>query len=215
MIKLLAIEASPRRSSSRSSGGSRIFLEEFRKLRPEVAIDRLDLWTTELPDFCGVTISAKYATLAGRALDASEARAWSTIAAVVDRLMRADAVLIATPMWNFGIPYKLKHWIDLITQPGLTFSFTPQVGYRPLLSSKPTIVILSSAGDYSAGPSFGRPDPATPYLRAALGFIGLTNLTFVPIGPTIGTTDAVEHARKRANECLVALARTLTGELIA
>jgi len=215
MTRLLAIEASPRKSSSLSADAGRIFLEEFWKLRPDVAIDRLDLWRTELPEFDGATISAKYATLAGRALDANEDKAWRTIAATIDRLRRADAILIATPMWNFGIPYKLKHWIDLITQPGLTFSFTPQVGYRPLLVSKPTIVILSSAGDYSNGASFGRPDLATPYLQAALGFIGLTKVSFVPIGPTVGTADAVELGRERANDRLVALARTLTGELIA
>jgi FMN-dependent NADH-azoreductase len=215
MTRLLLIEASPRKSLSRSSEGGRIFLEEFRKCRPDVAIDRLDLWTTELPEFNGARISAKYAKLAGRALDENEEKAWSTIASIVDRLRRADAVLIATPMWNFGIPYKLKHWIDLITQPGLTFSFTPQVGYRPLLPAKPTIVILSSAGDYSADASFGRPDLATPYLWAALAFIGLTKLTFVPIGPTVGATDAVELGWKHASDRLVALARTLTKELVA
>lgn len=69
MTGLLLIEASPRKSSSGSSEGGRIFLEEFRICRPDVAIDGLDLWTTELPEFNGARISAKYARLAGRALD--------------------------------------------------------------------------------------------------------------------------------------------------
>ena len=47
---------------------------------------------------------------------------------MVNRLRDADAVLIATPMWNFGIPYKLKHWIDLITQPGTDFLLRPGDG---------------------------------------------------------------------------------------
>ena len=38
------------------------------------------------------------------------------------RLDLAERVLISTPMWNFGIPYKLKHWLDIINQPGLTAS---------------------------------------------------------------------------------------------
>ena len=215
MTGLLVVEASPRKSASGSTDGSRLFVEEFRRHKPDIAIDRLDLWGTELPEFNGAIISAKYAKLAGRALDADEERAWITIGSMIERLKHADALLIATPMWNLGIPYKLKHWIDLITQPGLTFSFTPEVGYRPLLSSKPTVVILSSAGDYSAGASFGRPDLATPYLQAALGFIGLNKLTFVPMGPTVGAADAVESGRQRANNRLAALAKAFMGELIA
>jgi hypothetical protein len=48
-------------------------------------------------------------------------------------------------MWNFGIPYKLKHWIDVITQPGLTFRFDPAQGYLPLLKDRPTVVIIAVA----------------------------------------------------------------------
>lgn len=101
-------------------------------------------------------------------------------------------------MWNFGIPYKLKHWIDLITQPGLTFSFDPDRGYAPILPQRPTLVVVSSAGDYRNGPSYGRPDLASPYLRTALTFLGLGPVVVENIGPTAGSLDRVQSAHNDA-----------------
>ena len=92
-------------------------------------------------------------------------------------------------MWNFGIPYKLKQWIDVITQPGLTFRFDPAQGYLPLLKDRPTIVILASGSDFVTGMNRGRIDMATPYLREVLRFIGISDVRFVPIGPTAGPAE--------------------------
>jgi FMN-dependent NADH-azoreductase len=215
MPKLLYVQGSPRDSASASSNAAAGFLAALARHRPDVTVDPLDLWRAELPEFSGATIAAKYAALAGRAMDAKEAAAWRQITAMVDRLKSADAVVIATPMWNFAIPYKLKHWIDLITQPGLTFSFDPETGYAPLLLPRPTLVILSSAGDYTTGTSRGRPDLATPYLKAALGFIGLREPTFVAIGPTVGAADAIEAAGDHARARLASLAGTFVQKAAA
>lgn len=206
MPKLLYIEASPRDLASTSRNAAASLLEALARHHPDVTVDRFDLWRAELPEFSGAMIASKYAALAGRPMNAGEAAAWRQITAMVDRLKAADAVVIATPMWNFGIPYKLKHWIDLIIQPGLTFSFNPETGYAPLLLPRPTLVILSSAGDYTTGTSRGRPDLATPYLRAALGFIGLTEITSVAIGPTVGPADAIKAAGDQARIRLASLA---------
>lgn len=206
---LLYIEASPRKTSSSSIAAAEGFLDAISRHCPGAEIDRLSLWQTTLPEFDGATISAKYATLAGRQFSAPEAAAWQEIARMVERLKAAWCVVIATPMWNFGIPYKLKHWIDLITQPGLTFSFSAETGYAPLLKPRPVLVILSSSGDYTTGASRGRPDLATPYLREALKFIGLSDVTFVPIGPTIGPEALLVAARAKAHARLLELAASL------
>lgn len=201
MSSLLHIEASPRGAASRSTKAACDFVETLRALDPGLSVDRLDLWSADLPPFDGAALSAKYARLAGRDHDAREETAWSAIAAMVAQLDRAEHVLISTPMWNFSIPYRLKHWIDLITQPGLTFSFDPATGYAPLLGARPTIVVLASAGDYATGESRSRPDLASPYLRAALGFIGLSDPTICPVGPTIGpeAEAAAQGATRRLN----------------
>lgn len=106
------------------------------------------------------------------------------------RFALAKRVVISMPMWNFGIPDKLKHWFDLIVQPGLAFSFAPLDGFRGLLKNRPTLVILASGLDYAAGKNRGQRDLATPYLREILRFIGLTDVRFVAIGPMGGPTAA-------------------------
>jgi FMN-dependent NADH-azoreductase len=187
------------------------FLSELRRLHSTMVIDSLNLWETDLPEFNGRTIAAKYAKLAGRAMTPEEAAAWEQIREIVERLRTSDALVVATPMWNFGIPYKLKHWIDLITQPGLTFTFDPVEGYLPLLQPRPTLVVLSSAGDYSKGPSRGRPDLASPYLQEAFKFIGLSDVKVVLVGPTVGLAEQVAHARTAADQYFTELAATFMG----
>jgi FMN-dependent NADH-azoreductase len=109
-------------------------------------------------------------------------------------------------MWNLSIPYRLKHYIDLVTQPGLSFTFDPESGYSPLLRPRPVVAILASSGDFSEGPSWGRPDLATPYLRHALAFIGLAGLEVVAVGPTVGAPERVAAAADRASRLLNASA---------
>jgi len=96
-----------------------------------------------VPDFEGPALEAKYARQSGQPFDDSQRDAFAVIGRMVVRLAIADRVLISTPIWNFGISYKLKHYIDLIVRPGLTFSFNPNSGYSPLLKNRPTLVILT------------------------------------------------------------------------
>jgi FMN-dependent NADH-azoreductase len=208
MTRLLYVEASPRKADAASIVAADLFFDAFAHARPDVEIDRLDLWNTDLPDFDGALITAKYARLAGKAMDSDLAAAWEVLGALVDRFTSADAIVIATPLWNFGIPYKLKHWIDLITQPGLTFTFDPATGYAPVVASRPTLVIVASAGDYGTGHSYGRPDLATPYLETALAFLGIEDVAVEHVGPTAGPTETVNAARARAARRLQGRAAT-------
>ena len=206
MSDLLHIEASPRGPSSTSSAAAAGFVAAMMQREDIASVDHLNVWEEALPQFDGAALAAKYALLAGAELDAEQAYAWRRIAAIVDRLRAARRILISTPMWNLGIPYRLKHDIDLVTQPGLTFSFDPASGYTALLSPRPVLVILSSAGDFAQGPSWGRPDLARPYLKAALRFIGLPPTHLVAIGPTAGPSDIVTQARQRGFDQLAQIA---------
>jgi len=136
--------------------------------------------------------------MAGRDFTDVQRDAWASIGRMALRFSLADRLLISTPMWNFGLPYKLKHYIDLINQPRLTFRFEPARGYIPLLKDRPTVVIISSSGDFVTGMNRGRTDMATPYLREALKFMGVTQVEFVRIGPTSGPQDQVSSGRERA-----------------
>jgi len=196
--KLFHLRCSPR-GASESSAGAEAFLTRFRQVRPGWDIDVMDIWRETLPEFDGDALNAKYARLGGRGFNSAERDAFAVIERMAARLAQADRVLISTPMWNFGIPYKLKQWFDLIVQPGITFRYDPAQGYLPLLKDRPTIAILASGSDFVTGMNRGRIDMASPYLREILRFIGITNIRFALIGPT---ADPARSAREAAHRRL-------------
>jgi FMN-dependent NADH-azoreductase len=203
--KLFHLRCSPRVGSA-SSAAAEAFLARFRELRPSWDIDLQDLWRESLPEFDGAALEAKYARLGGRGFNDAERDAFAVVERMALRFSLADRVLISSPMWNFGVPYKLKQWFDLIVQPGLTFTFSSAEGYRGLVKDRPTIVILASGSDFVTGMNRGRVDMATPYLRDILRFVGVHTVHFVAIGPTIGGRDQVTAARAAAERQLIELA---------
>ena len=205
MPKLFHLNCSPR-ADSESAAGARVFVDGFRKARPDWDIDVMNLWRDHLPEFEGYVLEAKYARMTGRAFTDSQRDAFAVAERIAMRFALADRVLISTPMWNFSIPYKLKQWFDVIVQPGLTFRFDPAQGYQPLLRDRPTVVIVASGSDFITGMNRGRTDMATPYLRETLRFIGVNNVRFVPIGPTTGPAEPIRIARDTAHRRLAQLA---------
>jgi FMN-dependent NADH-azoreductase len=205
MPKLFHLTCSPR-AESESSAGAQVFLDRFREARPDWDIDEMNLWRDHLPEFDGSILDAKYARMNGRNFTDVERDAFAVAESIAVRFALAERVLISTPMWNFGIPYKLKQWLDIINQPGLTFRFDPARGYLPLLKDRPTVVILASGGDFVTGMNRGRIDMATPYLREALRFIGVSDVRFVPIGPTTGPAEPIRAARDGAHRRLAEIA---------
>jgi FMN-dependent NADH-azoreductase len=194
MPKLLHMICSPR-AQSESAAAGRMFVERFHETHFDWDIDEMNLWREPLPEFAGPILDAKYARIDGRGFSHAERDAFAVAERLAMRLSLSDRVVISTPMWNFSIPYKLKQWIDVISQPGLTFRFDPATGYLPLLSDRPTLVIMASGSDFITGMNRGRIDMATPYLREALRFIGIRNVQFVPIGPTTGPIEPTRIAR--------------------
>jgi FMN-dependent NADH-azoreductase len=93
---------------------------------------------------------------------------------LVSELKQADIILIGLPIYNFGIPASLKAWVDLIARVGATFSYTEQ-GPQGLLSGKRVIVSVASGGVPVGSPV----DFATTFLTHILGFIGITDVTYI------------------------------------
>ena len=205
MPKLFHLKCSPRREAA-SSAGADAFVARFQEVHPNWDVDVMDVWRERLPEFEGPALEAKYAITNGRAFNTAERDAFAVIERMALRFSLADRVLISSPMWNFGVPYKLKQWFDLIVQPGLTFTFNPAEGYRGLVKDRPTIVILASGSDFVTGMNRGRVDMATPYLRDILRFVGVHSVRFIAIGPTIGSRDQVTAARAAAERQLIELA---------
>jgi len=94
--------------------------------------------------------------------------------ALIAELQAADVLVLAAPMYNFGITSLLKHWIDAVARAKVTFEYTA-TGPRGLLTGKRVIVLLTRGGIHRDTPA----DTVVPYLRNVLGFLGMTDLQFV------------------------------------
>ena len=203
MATLLYIESSPRKERSHSIKVADAFLDAYRSVNPGDEVDTLDLWSTELPAFDGDMVNAKYAAMHGAEPSSAEQSAWAEVGQICKRFTDADKYLFSVPMWNFGIPYVLKHYIDVITQPGFSWSFDPDSGYSGLVSG-PVAAIYSSGGAYHEGSGAEAFDQQKPYFEGWLGFVGLTDVSSVIVAPTLEAPDnvavsvntAIEEAKK-------------------
>lgn len=95
---------------------------------------------------------------------------------LVDELIAADVVVIGTPIYNFSIPASLKAWVDMVARARRTFRYTEN-GPVGLLSNKKAYVLVASGGVKVGSPA----DFATPYLRHALSFVGITDVDVVAV----------------------------------
>jgi FMN-dependent NADH-azoreductase len=111
-----------------------------------------------------------------------------------DHFKSADKYLISLPMWNFSIPYKLKHYIDLIVHRGLTFSFTPGKGYKGLVTGKPLAAVYARGGAYSPGSGAESWDQQSKYLKHIFGFIGFTDIREIFVEPTEESSTSKDKA---------------------
>jgi FMN-dependent NADH-azoreductase len=185
MGKLLYIKASPRGERSYSVSVGEAFVSAYKKQHPEDEVITLDLFKTEFPPFDGATIEAKYVIMHGGKHTPEQREAWRTVENIIEEFKSADKYVISTPMWNFGIPYKLKHYVDILLQPGYTFSFSPEEGYKGLIVGKPIVVVYARGGEYPPGTDFEAYDLQTKYVEMILRFIGFTDIRSLVVEPTL------------------------------
>ena len=207
MARLLYVEASPRKERSASIAVAKAFVEEYRITHAGDEIDTLDLWGMTLPEFNGEVIDAKYAILHGQPQTPGQKEAWRAVEKVIERFKGADKYLFSLPMWNFGIPYKLKQYIDVLVQPTYTFSFSPKEGYKGLVIGKKAAVVYARGGAYPAGSEGEGSDLQKKYMELILGFIGFTDITPIVIEPTLAKPESVETTKAEA----AAKARSAAG----
>ena len=196
MATLLHIAASPRGAASESLQIAGTFLGAYRDTHAGVEIDTLDLWDGTLPEFGPAAAGAKMAVFAGQTRRASSA-ALAGRDGHVRRFAAADAYLFSVPMWNAGIPYILKQFIDVVSQPGMVFGFDPEPatpGCSPA-RRQPSSTPAPSTDRPCALPSVTT-SSAVPRRLAALD--GIDDITGVEFRPNLATADADSH-RQRAH----------------
>jgi FMN-dependent NADH-azoreductase len=204
MSKVLHIQASPRGDRSASLTAAKTFLSAYHAKHPGDTIETLDLWHAKLPAFDGDTINAKYSVMHGQNPTGAEAAAWGEVVKIVEHFKSADKFVFSLPMWNFSIPYILKHYIDLLVQPGLTVGFAPDKGYWGLVTGKPAVAIYARGGDYTPGTPMEGYDMQSKYLKAVLGFIGITDLKDIFVEGTVANKDAALAKAKTAGDAILA-----------
>ena len=205
MSKLLYVEASPGESRSHTIAVSRAFLDAYRVAHPHDEIERLDLWQLTLPPFDGQTIEAKFAVLRGNQFTPQQMERWDAVRAVSRHFNAADKYVFSVPMWNFGVPYALKHYIDVVTLPGENWTWSRQAGYETLLSGKKALAIYASANLHEqVGPDTD--DFQKPFMRRWLRFIGVEDVQELTVAPTLADPDAVARLRAEAISAALRLA---------
>ena len=199
MSKLLYIQASPRTDRSYSRTVADAFTEAYQAANPKDDVVALDIFKMDLPPFDGLAVQAKYTILHGKEHSEEELAAWKSVEAVIEQFTSADKYVMAIPMWNFSIPYRLKQYLDVILQPGYTFSFTPEEGYKGLVTGKPVLVVYARGGEYPEGSDFAAYDLQKPYMDAVLAFMGFTDIRNIIVEPCLmGGPDTAKAKREQA-----------------
>ena len=198
MKKLLHIVAAPRGEDSRTLKVTEAFLTRFKERYPDCEIVELNLFKGSLPSLTLEVIGGKYVLLGGGELSGPLKDAWRQVEHHIERFLDADGYLISTPMWNFSIPFVLKHYIDVIIQRKYRFQYTEK-GSEGLVKNKKMIVITSRGGDYGPDSPFREYDFQEPYLRTVFGFVGIEDITFINAQPMDAMgTEVKEQALKEA-----------------
>lgn len=187
---VLFVSSSPQGSASHSVPIAQAFVES---LGPEVRVDWLDVF--DLRPFSARHAEAKMAAVARQPIPVRAAPEWAQVQELGERVRGADTLVFAVPMWNGGIPWALKLFIDTVTQPGIAFRFDPATGYHGLLGGRRAVVVYASRV-FAPGvpPAFGS-DHQSTYLRWWLEFCGITEVHELRLQPTYPTVDL--DARRR------------------
>lgn len=185
MTKILHIEASPRGGSSGSTQLATWFLDAYRKADSEAKIETLNVFDADLPPFAADAAHAKFAPIFQEEVNEGQAAIWDAVKARIAEFDACDKLVVSCPMWNFGVPYALKHYLDIIIQPILTFGYDfEKMMHVGLLRNRPVQLLLTRSstppGDYG--------DFQLPYLRYALGSIGLRDIRVITAWQTTQPT---------------------------
>ncbi len=180
MVKVLVVETSPNGSQSASRKISQKFLETLKVKSGSVEVKTRDLFKTAIPHLAQEQINAWFKP--EQQWNEADKKAMALSNTLVDELLWADEIVLAVPMWNFGLPSVAKAWLDHIVRAGRTFAFTDKglVGHA---SGRKVHLIVSSGSVFSEGP-YAAYDALVPQVRSAFGFIGITDVNVIRVEGT-------------------------------
>lgn len=172
MKTLLQINTSIFSDGGQSSQLARRFVAGWRELNPGATVTVRDFAREPVPHLDAASFGAFIAKPEERTAEQRKAVAYSD--ALIAELKAADVIVLGLPLYNFGLPSTLKAYFDQVGRAGLTFRYTAE-GPVGLLTGKKAYVFAARGGLYKGTPS----DTQTPYVRAFLAFLGITDVEFV------------------------------------
>lgn len=207
-MNLLHVISSPRKQRSASIQVANAFIDAWKIKNPGGSVDLLNVWEIELPPFDGPALEAKYAGIKGEPLDADQVAVWKDIQALAKRFHSAEVIVFSVPMWNFGIPYRLKHLIDAISQKDVLFTFDEK-GLIGMLGDR-TVVVIAARG-VKLGPDFPEEDFdfQSAYLATWSRMVGIRDFHTISVEKTLGGPDEDAASRAEASIKASELAQSL------
>ncbi|MCP1121154.1 FMN-dependent NADH-azoreductase [Robbsia andropogonis] len=199
MTAILQINGAARSQGANSTLLANETTAHLKAKHPGATVVVRDLLSTGLP-LLGDEILGAFFTPAESRSDAQKAIV-ARSDALIDELRAADIVVIGAPLYNFADSTQLKGYLDWITRAGVTFRYTPEGTPEGLIKGKKVIVAAARGGKYTGTPM----DVQTPYLKLILGFLGMTDVTFVYAEGFAMGPDAAALALSSAREAIAAL----------
>ena len=172
MSNVLIIESSARQQDSFSRELTQQFISHWKTLHPADRLTIRDVAVNPVPHLDADLLGGWMKPEAQR--NAAEQASLQRSNELTDELLAADVLVLAAPMYNFAIPSTLKSWLDHVLRAGLTFKYT-DTGPQGLLTGKKAYVLTARGGIYAGSTA----DHQEPYLRQALAFVGIHDVTFI------------------------------------
>ena len=192
-MNILQINSSARSQGSESTRLADAIVAKLQAANPGAALTRRDLAAEPHPPIDEATLGALFTAAASRTPEQAARVALDD--ALIAQAQAADVIVIGAPMYNFGMTVQLKSWFDAIARAGVTFKYG-ETGPVGLLTNKKVFVTLARGGMHKGGAS----DTQVPHLKMLLGFLGMTDVSFVyseglGMGP-----EAVAKAQAQADQ---------------
>ena len=165
-------KASARATASASTRLANSIVERLRAANPGASLVVRDLSSNPHPVLDEAALGALFTPAEQRTPEQAARVALDD--ALIAQVQAVDAIVLGVPMYNFGVPVQLKTWIDAIARAGVTFRYTAN-GPEGLIQGKTVYVALARGGLYRDTPN----DSQVPYLKAVLGFLGLSDVRFI------------------------------------
>ena len=194
-MKILQINASARREGANSTRVANSIVARLQAANPDAQLTLRDLAVTPHPVLDEAALGALFTSADQRSSEQAARVALDD--ALIAELQAHDTLVLGVPMYNFGVPVQLKSWIDAIARAGVTFRYT-ETGPEGLLKGKKVYVALARGGLYRDTAN----DSQVPYLKSVLGFLGLSDVSFIYAEGLAMGTESAEKAFAQADSDL-------------